>query len=53
VGVFDARGEAEHFNVVTSNLACEVGQVGKRGHHANLGGLNRRGSEPDRRNGHR
>jgi hypothetical protein len=45
VGVFDARGEAEHFNVITPNLAREVGQVGERGHHADFGGLRRRRGE--------
>jgi hypothetical protein len=42
VGVFDPRGEAEHFNVITPNLAHEVGQVGERGNHANFGSLRRR-----------
>jgi len=45
VGVFDARGEAEHFNVFTPNLAREVSQVGERGHHTNLSSLRRRRDE--------
>jgi hypothetical protein len=45
VGVFDTRSEAEHFHVITSNLAREVGQVGERGHHANLSSLRRRRGE--------
>ena len=53
VGVFDAGSEAEHFNVIASKLAREVGQVGERGHHADFGGLSRHGCEPDNRDGHR
>ena len=42
VRVLDAGGQAEDLNVVTSNLARQVGQVGERGYDADFGGLSRR-----------
>ena len=53
VRVLDARGQAEDLNVIAPNLAREVGQVGEGGDDTDLGGLNGRGRQPDRRDGYR